>query len=510
MIEKRWLQPFRAARSGRFEGPDHGDKNSRHDVERSKVVPGMPRLFPDLVVYATGAAVLRARASSFSAVTIDGRNVKPDALYVAIRGEKLDGHEFVAQAVEAGATGIMVARGRGEAALVAAPNAAVFEVDDTLLALGRLARAYRMTLEAKVVALTGSVGKTSTKEMIAAILSAAVGGENVHKTSGNLNNHLGVPLTVLAIEPHHRFAVVEMGMSGLGEIAYLEAIARPDVALVTNVAGVHLEQLGSIERVGQANGEIFEGRAAAGHAFAVAPVGDAQLAQSLSRVPAALRRTFGGEGADVRVLSAAIEEGATYVNLALAAQTLDLKLGLFGVHQANNAAAAAAVAQCLGIDAAAIQRGLEEAHGEKHRMHLYQLAGRTIIDDCYNASPPSVIAALDALDAMHAEGKRRVAVLGDMLELGPGGAEAHAAMGRYAAGRVDTLVAFGPLSSHAADAARAALGTAVFHTDDPVVAARYAYDASGPGDALLVKASRGMKLERVLDALAVLASAEPS
>ncbi|MEO6952038.1 MAG: UDP-N-acetylmuramoyl-tripeptide--D-alanyl-D-alanine ligase [Polyangia bacterium] len=452
-----------------------------------------------LVVRATGAGLLRpVSVDSFAGVSIDTRSIAAGALYVAIRGERLDGHDFVAQAEAAGAAAVLVARGRSADAM-AKVSIPVLEVDDPILAIGRLARAHRLSMPARVVALTGSVGKTSTKEMLASILAAAVGEAAVHKTRGNLNNHLGVPLTLLALEPHHRFAVVELGMSSQGEIAYLEQLARPDVVLCTTIAGVHVEQLGSLAEVARAKGEIFEGRAAAGQAIAIAPHGETLLDGVLADVPRALRRTF-GNGGDVRIVSARVERHGTRIVLSLGPQTVELLLPIVGVHHAHNAAAAACAAQALGVDAAAVVAGLSVARTEKHRMQLVELGSRTVLDDCYNASPPSVMAALDALYAL-APDARRVAILGDMLELGPGGPEAHEAIGRYAVGKATALVALGPLSRKTIDAAK---GMPVLHTDDPTVAARFALEHSGPGDALLVKASRGMKLERVLDALTTL------
>ncbi len=477
----------------------------------------MPRLELDLVVRATGAGVVRAATAELSAagagfagVSIDTRAMPPGALYFAIRGERLDGHDFVAQAEAAGAGGVIVARGRGLAAEAATKRVAIFEVDEPLLALGRLAREHRLSLPAttRVVALTGSVGKTSTKEMLASIFAAAVGEAAVHKTRGNLNNHLGVPLTILGMGPAHLFAVVEMGMSSLGEIAYLEGIARPDLALVTNVAGVHVEQLGSLPNVGRAKGEIFGGRAAAGDAIAIAPHAEPLLDEALRGVPRALRHSFGGAGADVEVRDAKLEGEGTRVELSLRGRPLSLRLPLLGVHHARNAAAAVAAAQALGIDTQAIVAGLAQVKPEKHRMQLLEVGGRRVIDDCYNASPTSVRAALDALHALAGPG-RRVAILGDMLELGPDGPRAHAEIGRYAAAHADAVIGFGPLSTHTIAGARERLDAAhAMHVADPEAAAASAFAASAPGHVLLVKASRGMKLERVIDAMAGLARQE--
>jgi UDP-N-acetylmuramoyl-tripeptide--D-alanyl-D-alanine ligase len=471
-------------------------------------VNAVPVLPLDLIVAATGAAIARGGASSFTGVSQDGRAVPKGGLYFAIRGERLDGHDFVAQAEQVGAAGVVVARGRGAQATAATKQLAVFEVDEPVLALGRLARAYRRTLTVKVLALTGSVGKTSTKELLAGVLAAAVGEAAVHKTRGNLNNHLGVPLTLLGMEASHRYAVVEMGMSSLGEIAYLEQLAWPDLALVTRVDGVHLEQLGSIENVGRAKGEVFEGRAAAGVAYAIAPFGEQLLAPALAGVPRAMQRSFGGAGADVIVRSAHIDGDATQIVLGAGSQTISARLQLLGAHHAYNAAAATAAALALGLDTATIARGLESVRPEKHRMQLLHIEGRLIVDDCYNASPPSMRAALDATAALGAAGARRLAILGDMRELGPSGPEAHLALGRYAAERVDTLIGLGELGEKIAAGARETLGAHAVAASSIDDAAARARTASRAGDVVLIKASRGMKLERVLDALTKLSQSE--
>ena len=468
----------------------------------------MPRLGLDLVLAATGAAIERAGAIEFAGASVDGRQLPAGALYFAIRGERHDGHDFVAQAAAAGAGGVVVARGRGAAAASAAAGVAVLEVDEPLLALGRLARAWRRTLPVKVVALTGSVGKTSTKEMLAAVFVAAYGADAVHKTRGNLNNHLGVPLTLLGLEPRHEVAVIELGMSSLGEIAYLEQLARPDAVIVTRVDGVHLAQLRTIENVGRAKGEIFEGRASTGAAWAIAPHGEGLLAPSLERVPPAMRRTFGGAGADFSVREARLEGEGTRVELALPGGSLSVRLSILGVHHAHNAAAAAAAATLLGVRPEAIAAGLAAVQPEKHRMQLVRVGGRTVIDDCYNASPPSVRAALDALAQLGAAEAKRVAILGDMLELGPREALEHAAIGRYAAERAGAVIGLGPLSRATIAAAAERLAERAVHVEAPADAARLALAATAPGDLLLVKGSRGMQLERVIDAMQKLVGAE--
>jgi UDP-N-acetylmuramoyl-tripeptide--D-alanyl-D-alanine ligase len=453
------------------------------------------------VLAATGGTLLRGDGeASFSGVTIDNRTVAPAGLFFAIKGDRFDGHDFAEAAVAAGAQGVVVARGRG--AEIGA--GVVIEVDDTVKALGSLGREHRLSLPGlRLVGITGSNGKTTTKEMVAAILGAAAGPEAVLKTEGNLNNHLGVPLTLLRLHAGHAFAVVEMGMSGLGEIAYLTELARPDVAVIVNIAGVHLEQLQTIENVARAKAEIFAGLGGSG--VAVYAAGEPLLAEHVAAIPAARRRTFGPADSDADVRYDHVRVGPTGVELRLYSDdnVSVLNVPLIGRHNASNAAAAATVARVLGVDHKAIVEGLARVRPAKHRAQLVPLGGRTLLDDCYNAAPPSMRAALDALVEITPLSGQKVAVLGDMLELGPDSERLHAEIGAYAAERVDQLITIGPLSA-AMHAAAAALGDRRLHSGDPEAAAARVSAISRAGDVVLVKASRGMRLERVIEALAAL------
>lgn len=444
-----------------------------------------------------------ATAVAFSGAGIDSRAVKPGALFFAVKGDRFDGHDFAAQAVTSGAGGVVVARGRGAGLDVG--DAALIEVDDPVAALGALARAHRLALrDLRVVAVTGSNGKTTTKEILGAILASSAGSDAVLKTEGNLNNHLGVPLTLLQLGPQHRYAVVEMGMSGLGEIAYLAELARPDVAVITNIAGVHLEQLGSIENVARAKAEIFGGLGVEG--CGVYPAKEALLTD-LVTLPPARRRTFGPTGSGATVSYDNVQVGprglALQLRIESATAVLELaaRLPLIGRHNASNAAAATAAALALGIGEGAILDGLNRAQPAKHRAQLVAVGDRTVLDDCYNAAPPSTKAALDALVDITPRGAQRIAVLGDMLELGADSARLHAEIGAYAATRVDQLITFGPQSAAMDEAARATLGARLWHTEDAAAAAARVREVSRAGDVILVKASRGMRLERVIDAL---------
>ncbi|HEX6836763.1 MAG TPA: UDP-N-acetylmuramoyl-tripeptide--D-alanyl-D-alanine ligase [Polyangia bacterium] len=446
------------------------------------------------VLSATGGALVRGSAEgAFASVTIDSRAVAPGALFFAVKGDRFDGHDFAAAAVAAGARGLVVARGRGAALDV---NATVIEVDDVIAALGALGAAHRAAMsDLKVVAITGSNGKTTTKEMTAAILASAAGEAAVLKTEGNLNNHLGVPLTLLGLHAGHRYAVVEMGMSGLGEIAYLTKLARPDVAVVVSIAGVHLEQLGTVENVARAKAEIFGGLGPAG--VAIHPADEPLMRPHVASL--AHPMTFGPKSARPTVAYDDVKPGPTGLTMRLHLSGVTSAVGvsahvpLIGRHNASNAAAAACVALALDIGEGSILDGLANVRPAKHRSQLVQVGGRTVLDDCYNAAPNSMRAALDALVEITPAGAQKIAVLGDMLELGPDSAKLHAEIGAYAAARVDHLITMGAQAKQMGGA---------FHTDEPRAAADRVRAVSRAGDVILVKASRGMRLERVIDALA--------
>lgn len=466
-----------------------------------------PALTLDFVLAATGGTAYRTGATSFCGAAIDGRAVQKGGLWFAIRGERHDGHRFASQAIVSGAGGLVMERGRGGETTVVPDGVSIIEVDDTVRALGDLGRAWRLAQPSlEVVAITGSYGKTSTKELTAAVLAAHAGDGAVLKTSGNLNNHLGLPLTLLGLAPAHRYAVIEMGMSALGEIAYLASLARPRIGVVTSVGPVHLEGLGTVDNVARAKGELFAALPPTGVAvYPVPPDGDARIAAHAAASRAVRHvRTRTRAGVEVRVEEARTSPHGTDVALRLPdGERIEARLALLGAHHAMNAAAAAAVGCALGVPPATIARGLAAARAEKHRSSAIDLGGRHILDDCYNASPPSTRAALDMLAALKGGG-RAVAVLGDMLELGPEESLLHRNIGDHAARlRLDMLVTLGERARHIAEAALAAgLPPAqVRHAHSPEEAADAAARATAPGDWILVKASRGMKLEQVIEAL---------
>jgi murE/murF fusion protein len=483
------------------------------------------------ILAATEGKLRRSGPQKFSSVTIDSRTVTAGCLFVAVRGERHDGHSFIAQAIAAGAAGLLVERDRPEI-LDDTTGMTVIEVPDTVVALGQLARAHREAPEIagrlRLVAVTGSSGKTTTKDLIAAILTAhASDPKEVLKTDGNLNNHLGVPLTLLRLRPGQRYAVVEMGMSARGEIAYLTALARPDIGVITNIGPAHLETLGTLANVALAKGELFTGMFdGAAAVYLVAPPNDEardSRSESLAAVhQQAVRagvtsgrlRGFGAQavrspgepvaGAAIKVeLRQEGEDGLQldlhFPMLASPAEPLTIRLPLLGAHQADNAALAAATALALDIPPATIATGLAQVTPGKHRGQTLVIAGRHVLD-CYNANPDSMAAALHTLNGLRGE-HAAVAILGDMLELGPGEAALHAQIGEVAATcKLARLITVGSRARHIATAAQR-LGVPTELADTAATAAAAAAAATQPGDWILLKGSRGMALEGVLDRL---------
>jgi UDP-N-acetylmuramoyl-tripeptide--D-alanyl-D-alanine ligase len=427
----------------------------------------------ELVVGAAGAIGGPGRA------VVDTRAIRPGDLFVGLPGEHVDGGRFAAAALAAGAWGVLVSP--DHAAGLA--GGAVLAAADPLSALQRLATAWRRALGAAVIGVTGSVGKTSTKELLAALIAPS---RSVAASPANYNTEIGLPLAVLAAPAGTEVLVLEMGMRGFGQIDELARIAEPDVGVITTIGPVHLELVGDLAGVARAKGELL-----AHVAVAVVPADAlADLAPWLARRPELDLVTF-GSGGDV-VLESFAPPRATIRGRGGAPVVLDLPFT--ARHQLANLLAAVAAAEAVGVEPG----GRVDVSFGALREELVTLpSGAIVINDCYNANPLSMRAALDDL-ATHDPDGRRIAVLGDMLELGAGEAAAHREIGAHAArSGVDVLVAVGPLSAGMADA----FGGESLLAADAEEAARVAVDLIRPGDVVLVKASRGIGLEAVTEAL---------
>ena len=421
-----------------------------------------------------------------TSVDTDSRRVLPGQLFVALPGEKFDGHDFLPQVANQGAV----------AALVSKPvtsNLPTVLVKDTRLALGQLASWWRQQLALPLIAVTGSNGKTTTKEMIAAIMQAHVGGaDKVLATAGNFNNDIGMPLTLLRLRATHRCAVIEMGMNHLGEIDYLTRLAQPNVAVINNAGTAHIGELGSRENIAKAKGEIFAGLSQDGIAVINADSEFADYWRGLNAGRQLL--TFGlHPAADIR---GEVLGDASSFKLHYQGEAVTLTLAVPGAHNVMNALAAAAASLAAGASLADVAQGLQGFAGVKGRLQVKLAAnGAKVIDDTYNANPDSMKAALDVLQ--HA-GANTVFVMGDMGELGADAEDMHMQIGRYAKEHgIGKLYALGNFTQ----AAVQAFGTQAQHfaSVEALVAALQADTTAD--NVVLVKGSRFMQMERVVNAL---------
>lgn len=429
-------------------------------------------------------------------ISIDSRTVREGELFVAIRGDRFDGHSFVPDAIKKGAWGALVERDaleKGYAVMGGLRN--VIPVENTLVALQEMSMMHRKKFPVLLIGVTGSNGKTTTKEMLASILQQA---GPVLKTEGNLNNHIGVPLMLLRLGEQHKFAVIEMGMSGVGEIEALTRLAQPSVGVITNIGPAHLQFLGDTGTVAQAKGELLQMMRSDGTAVLNAD----------DRYHAALKARYEGrvlsfaidQDAGVRAKDIRLERDRTDLTLCSDDRSVPLRLRTVGRHNVYNALAAAAAALAAGLPLETVRSGLEEFRPVAMRSELKDVNGRTILADYYNANPASVKAALETLATL--KGGRAVAVLGDMLELGTEAAVLHREIGQTAARLgIDLLICVGPLGRHIAEGALAG-GMArgrIFEAGTTAQAAVLLWEQSRKGDTVLVKGSRGMKMEKVLE-----------
>ncbi len=430
-------------------------------------------------------------------VSIDSRTIRKGELFVAIKGPRFDGHDYVPEVIKNGAWGALVERSELEtkySSLGGLRN--ILAVEDTIFALQEMSQMHRKKFAIPVIGITGSNGKTTTKEMLGSILKRR---GSVLKNEGNLNNHIGVPLTLLKLDARHKSAVVEMGMSALGEIDALARLVRPDVGVITNIGPAHLEFLGNMDIVAQAKAELL----------GYLKMGGTAVLNADDRYFTALRSKYGG-----RVLSFGIEnkadvgasgirQGKDFTDMIIEADDsrVNVRVPAVGKHNIYNALAAAAAATAVDMPLDAVKCGLEDFSPVAMRSELKQVKGRIVLADYYNANPGSVKAALETLISLRA-GRKSVAVLGDMLELGDIAVDAHREVGRTVAHLgVDVLIVMGSLAVYIIEGAL----EEGMPKDRVVVAGSHAEAAallkerSKNGDAVLIKGSRGMKMEKILE-----------
>jgi UDP-N-acetylmuramoyl-tripeptide--D-alanyl-D-alanine ligase len=454
-----------------------------------------PDLTADELARLTGGRLVRRSPRPVRGAAVDSRAVTPGNLFVALPGEQTDGHRFLAEVVAAGAAALIVAREPDDPDALG--DVTIVRVADALRALHAVAAGWRTRFAPLVVGVTGSIAKTSTKEAVAAVLGRRF---RTLKNEGNLNNEIGLPLTVLRMDAEHDAAVLEMGMYVGGEIADLARIARPRIGIVTAVQGVHLSRIGSIDAVADAKAELVEALPADGTAILNAD--DARVRAMANRT-AARSVTYGfSADADVGaddVVSAGLEGMRFTLRTGRVRRSIAIPtLGRLAVHNGLAAAAAGLAAGCTLDEIAA---GLADGWAAPHRTELVRLAGVTIVDDSYNASPGSVIAAVDLLAGLPG---RRVAVLGEMLELGDEHDAGHREVGRAAAGVVDALIVVGGpgAAGIAAGAREAGLDPdRILEAADRDAAAEALRARLRDGDVVLVKASRGIALDLLVDRL---------
>ncbi len=423
--------------------------------------------------------------------SIDSRTINAGDLFIAIAGDRFDGHEYVEAALTKGAVGAVVKAEKK----ISGDSARLLHVEDTLKALQSLGAAARRLWGKPLLAVTGSAGKTTTKEILAHILATRF---RVMKSSGNLNNHIGMPLQLLKLEAEHDLAVVEMGMNHAGEIRELGKLAQHDLAVVTTVAPVHLEFFGSLKEIARAKYEIIETLHSGGVAVLNA---DDEYVSQFGRGFKGKVVTFGiRRAADVAARNVKVNgaEGSTF-DLVVGSVTAPVTFPLVGEHNIYNALAAAAAAMERGIPPSVAAEALSSIQPPDKRGQILDIGGATIINDCYNSNPRALDAMIDTLASMKAS--RRILVAGEMLELGPTAEALHRECGKHAAEKkIDFVIGVRGLARAVAEGACGAGAQAQF-VETPEQAGEWLVRNLHPGDAVLLKASRGVKLERALEML---------
>ena len=448
------------------------------------------------VCEAAGGTLLQGSANAvFSRVCTDSRQLQAGDLFFAIKGEKFDGHEFINQAGEQGAAGVVIARGSGPEKL---PGCAVIAVDEPRAALGKLAAAVRRQFDLPVIAVAGSNGKTTVKELVASVLRKQL---STLWSEASFNNDIGVPATLLRLDKIHQAAVLEVGTNHPGELAPLVRMVQPQLGVITNIAREHLEFFGDVAGVAQEEGWLAELLPASGTLFLN---GDSERAETIAaRTKARICRVGLDKKNDWSARKVRLDKSGVTFQVAAPQDEFggEYRVNLLGRHQAVNALFAIAVGAELGLGRAQILAGLAECPPAKMRLNFWEANGVRVLDDCYNANADSMIAALETLCGLPLQG-RRVAVLGEMGELGATSEAAHAEIGRRAAElKLDQLFAVGRLAPVMAQAARDAGLVRVFEFADVDRATAAVRNFLRPGDVVLLKASRASRLERIAEVL---------
>ena len=434
---------------------------------------------------------------TITGVTFDSRIVRAGDLFIALKGERVDGHDFVTRAIEAGATAVIIGRawaGLNEALMLSLPVPRLV-VENPVKAFGELARLYRRKFDIPVIAVGGSNGKTTTKDMIKAVLETS---GSVLATEGNLNNHLGVPLTIFRLEKKHKVAVIEIGTNHPGEINYLCDILLPTHGLLTNIGSEHLEFFKTLNGVAKSEGELFDWlktyRSKSAKVFINAD--DRFIAKRARSIRSVVTYGFKATKASVRGMNLTLSERAQpRFRVKSGARSFPVELSVPGMHSAMNALAAATVGLAFRVPTANIRRALHAFKPTGKRMEVHTMGGITILNDTYNSNPDSVRASLQTLGSMSTAGKR-IAVLADMLELGLDSGNIHRHVAREAAQNgVEYLLTYGTLSRETHDASNAKFKA---HYEQKNMLSEYLSELLSPGDIVLVKGSRGMKMEDVV------------
>jgi len=441
------------------------------------------------------ASIAHAGALIVTGYSIDSRTVGPGDLFFAVKGERLDGHDFIAGAVERGAVGAVVSRAKAATLSDAALAVPLLIAEDSLHALQALASHVRRQWGKRVVAITGSAGKTTTKEAIAAALSARY---NVLKSIGNLNNNFGLPLQLLRLEPEHEYAVVEMGMNHLGEIAALARMAVPDWGVVTNVGNAHIQNFNEGQAgIARAKYELIAALPATGIAFL--NCSDAYVSQFGRDFPGKVVYFGIGPCGDPAILDVKEDTSGLHVRYRAGEHEGDFRLNLLGSHNAQNAIAGLAVALEAGVDREAAIAAIEKLTPGSKRGEVLEIAGATILNDSYNSNPEALLSMIHTLAKRPAQ--RRILVAGEMLELGEHASLLHASAGKAAAeAGIDLVVGVRGNAQHLA-AAACLCGAASIFLPDATAAGEWLFRNLRPGDVVLVKGSRGVQLERALEVL---------